>query len=110
MFVIVAIHSKPVDADHFDDYYERVHIPLVKRLPGLVDVQYGRVDAAPDGADVPYLICNVMFPDRATCDAALASPEGADAVADVPRFATGGVELHHVDLNNAVRSASTTAN
>lgn len=100
MFAIVAVHSKPDDPAHFDDYYPRVHIPMAEALPGNVGVSYGHVD--PDAGDPhrPYVICNVMFPDRATYERALTSPEMEAAIADVPKFSTGGVKLYTVDFDN----------
>src|SRR5699024_7769386 len=44
----VAVHSKPTDPGHFDDYYTRVHIPLTKKIRGVVDVHYGHVDSDPN--------------------------------------------------------------
>lgn len=100
MFAIVAVHSKPVDPVHFDDYYPRVHIPMAKKFPGVLEVRYGHVDADPENPDAPYVICNVFFPDRATYEIAEKSPEMAEALADIPNFSTGGMKLHFVDFDN----------
>lgn len=100
MFAIVAVHAQPVDPSHFDDYYPRVHIPLAEALPGNVGVRYGHVDPDPDQAGAPYVICHVLFPDRAAYEAAASSPEMEAAIADVPRFSTGGVRLYTVDFDN----------
>jgi uncharacterized protein (TIGR02118 family) len=69
-------------------------MPLVRRIPGVRNIRYGRVIRAADGGPAPYfLISDVYFDDEAALEVALESPEMAEAFADVPNFATGGATI-----------------
>ncbi len=98
MISIVAIHGMPKDSQAFDSHYENVHTPLVQRIPGVVNIRYGHVLQRPDAESSNYLICDTYFADEASLQKALASPEMADALADVPNFSTGGVTIFFADV------------
>jgi uncharacterized protein (TIGR02118 family) len=94
MIRVLALHNTPVELSSYDDYYVNVHMPLVRRIPGVRNIRYGRVIRAADGGPAPYfLISDVYFDDEAALQVALDSPEMADAFADVPNFATGGATI-----------------
>jgi len=71
----------------FDKYYNEIHIPLAKQLPGLVRYTISRNLAA--NAQY-YLIAELDWADMASAQAALRSPVGAACTADVAKFATTG--------------------
>ena len=71
----------------FDKYYNEIHIPLAKQLPGLVRYTISRNLAA--NAQY-YLIAELDWADLASAQAALRSPVGAACAADVAKFATTG--------------------
>lgn len=71
----------------FDKYYNEIHIPLAKQLPGLVRYTISRNLAA--NAQY-YLIAELDWADMASAQAALSSPVGAACAADVAKFATTG--------------------
>jgi uncharacterized protein (TIGR02118 family) len=94
MIRILALHNAPDELSSYDDYYINVHMPLVRRIPGVQNIRYGRVIRAADGGPAPYfLISDVYFDDEAALQVALESPEMAEAFADVPNFATGGATI-----------------
>jgi uncharacterized protein (TIGR02118 family) len=63
-------------------------------VPGVRNIRYGRVLRAADGGPAPYyLISDVYLDDEEALEEALASPEMAEAFADVPNFASGGVTI-----------------
>jgi uncharacterized protein (TIGR02118 family) len=96
---IVAIHATPEDPAAFDRYYADVHTPLVQRIPGVRSIRYGHVlqrDTNPNRQH--YLICDTYFDDEAALNAALDSPEMAEAMADVPNFSTGGVTIFFAEV------------
>ncbi|WP_448811768.1 EthD family reductase [Agromyces bauzanensis] len=95
MYTIVAIHRAPKDPQAFDEYYENVHIPIVRRFPGVSAIRYGHVGDS-TGTDA-YLICNVEFPDKAAFDIAAASSVMTEALEDLPKFVTGQLDLHYVE-------------
>lgn len=94
MAQLVVMYKTPTDAAAFDDYYFKNHIPLAKTLPGLrkYEVNQGEI-ATPAGPSGLHLIAILHFDDMAAIGAAFASPEGQAAAGDVPKFATGGVDM-----------------
>src|ERR1700737_4282056 len=98
---VVSLHGHPTDAAAFDDYYRNIHTPLVQQIPGVTNVRFGRVLPASDGSPSPfYLVSDVYFNDDAAFDEAQQSPEMAAALADVPKFATGGVTIMLCDFED----------
>jgi uncharacterized protein (TIGR02118 family) len=92
---LVVLYKTPKDSAAFDKYYFESHIPLAKKLPGLrkYTVSKGPV-ATPAGPSPLHLIAILSFDSMAAIQAAFGSPEGKATAADVPKFATGGVEMH----------------
>ena len=94
MMRIVSLHGHPDDPAEFDRYYRDIHTPLVQRIPGVRLIRFGRILGTSDNSPPPYyLVSDVYFDDAAALDAAQATPEMAAALADVPKFATGGVTI-----------------
>jgi uncharacterized protein (TIGR02118 family) len=95
---LVVLYKTPTDPAAFDKYYYGTHIPLAKKLPGLrkYTVTKGPV-ATPAGPSPLYLIAILSFDSMAAIGAAFASPEGKAAAADLPKFATGGADLHFAE-------------
>ena len=71
----------------FDKHYNEIHVPLAKKLPGLVRYTVSRNLAV--NAQY-YLIAELDWEDMASARAALRSPIGAESAADVAEFATTG--------------------
>jgi uncharacterized protein (TIGR02118 family) len=95
---LVVLYKTPTDSAAFDKYYYGTHIPLAKKLPGLrkYTVTKGPI-ATPGGPSALYLIAILSFDSMAAIGAAFASPEGKAAAADLPKFATGGADLHFAE-------------
>jgi uncharacterized protein (TIGR02118 family) len=87
MVRLLVLYNPPEDAVAFDKYYNEIHIPLAKQLPGLVRYTISRNLAA--NAQY-YLIAELDWADMASAQAALRSPVGAACSADVAKFATTG--------------------
>jgi uncharacterized protein (TIGR02118 family) len=91
MHRLTVLYGHPADPDAFDRYYRETHLPLARRMPGLKGWTIGKCESAVPGEKPPYYMIVSLYADtRAVLDAILASPEGQAAIADVPRFATGG--------------------
>jgi uncharacterized protein (TIGR02118 family) len=94
MIKLIALYKRPPDVEAFLAHYENVHIPLVKKIPGLSGAVINRIIAAPMGGEPEYFqIAEMHFPDKETFDAAMASPENRAAGKDVMSFAKGLVTL-----------------
>jgi uncharacterized protein (TIGR02118 family) len=80
---MVVIYQTPKDPAAFDAHYFNVHIPLAKRLPGLLKYEVGRRPiVTPAGDPEPYLIGTLYFENMSAMRAAFATPEGQACAAD----------------------------
>ena len=93
MAQVLVLYNTPADPAAFDRYYRQTHVPLAKKIPGLrsLSISDGPVQALAGSA--PHLIATLNFDSLADVSAALTSPEGQAAAADLPNFASGGATL-----------------
>jgi uncharacterized protein (TIGR02118 family) len=89
MVKLVALYRKPTDPAAFDQAYFGTHIPLVNKIPKLRRVDISRVTGAPRGEPEFYLMTEMYFDDKASMDAAMASPENMEAGKNLMGFARG---------------------
>ena len=101
MAQLQVIYGRPADAAAFDRYYFETHVPLAKKIPGLrkYEVSQGPI-SSPEGVTDTHLIAILYFDSMADVGAAFASAEGQVTAADVPNFATGGVEMRMFDTRD----------
>ncbi|HEY0340662.1 MAG TPA: EthD family reductase [Steroidobacteraceae bacterium] len=95
MHKVIVLYNTPADPQHFRSYYEKQHLPLVARLPGLRSSRYSFAVQGPGpGAPAPFFcIWEGEFDDEAATIAAMSSAIGGQVVADVPKYADGGFTL-----------------
>ena len=94
MIQVTTLYNHPQDPTAFDEHYQTVHIPLVKKLLGIKGFTTAKPTSLnPNESSPYYLITNLYFEDMGTLQTALQSPEGQAMVSDIPNFATGGVSL-----------------
>ena len=93
MAQVLVLYNTPADPAAFDRYYHEKHIPIAKKIPGLrsYSINDGPVQALAGTA--PHLVAILTFDSMAAINAALTSPEGQAAAADLPNFASGGATL-----------------
>lgn len=98
---LLVLYNQPADPAAFDRYYAETHIPIAKKIPGLLSYI---VSAAPPTAmagDVkPHLIAELEFENAAALQTALGSPEGQAAAADLANFAQAGATLLSFDVTS----------
>jgi uncharacterized protein (TIGR02118 family) len=91
---LVVLYKTPKDAAAFDAYYMSTHVPIAKKIPGLLKYEISRGPVGtPMGPSGVHLVAILHFKDVASVHAAFASPEGQAAGADVQVFATGGADM-----------------
>jgi uncharacterized protein (TIGR02118 family) len=78
----LVLWSTPEDPDLFEQHYREVHVPLVKKMPGMRRYTFSR-DARPVRGDLYYRVGEVDFDDITALQRAFASPEGRAAASDV---------------------------
>ncbi len=93
MAQLLVLYNTPADPAAFDRYYHQVHIPLAQKIPGLrsSSISSGPVQALAGNA--PHLVAILDFDSMADINAALASPEGQAAAADLANFASAGATM-----------------
>lgn len=98
MAKLIVSYRMPNNSKAFDHHYASVHVPLVKKIPGLLKLEtsVGPV-ATPPGGTAHHLVAILHFGSMQSLGAALASSEGEAAKADIGNFATGGADLMFFD-------------
>ena len=92
MIRLTVLYGHPDDPREFDRYYREVHIPIAKTMHGLKGWTIGKCASAEKGQQPDYyMIVGLYAETREAMEEILASPEGQATIADVPKFATGGV-------------------
>ena len=99
MHRLTVLYRRPADEAHFRDYYVGTHLPLVDKLPGLVRAQYSFEVASLGGESGYFAVFHADFGSADAMAAALASEAGKAVAADVPNYATGGLEMIHYPLS-----------
>ena len=87
---MIVLAARPPDwsVDQFTTWWRGDHADMARRLPGLLAYRHGRVTDDYDHPDAPSWDGHAVlsFADRTVLDAALASPEWADAVRHTGRM------------------------
>ena len=98
MAKVLVLYRKPKSAEAFDKHYAAVHIPLVKKIPGLkkYGVSTGTVGTPAGPSDI-HLAVTLYFDSPDTLKAGMSSAEGKAAAGDLANFADGGVDLYIFD-------------
>jgi uncharacterized protein (TIGR02118 family) len=100
---LLVLYGHPKDPAAFDKYYHETHIPIAKKMKGLLKWTIGKVQGTGQGQPAPYYyIADLYMKSRADFERLLASPEGQAAVADVPNFATGGATFLYTEVEEVI--------
>jgi uncharacterized protein (TIGR02118 family) len=98
MAKLYAIYQQPKDPAAFDAYYFNTHVPLAKKIPGLLGYEVTRGDVmGMGGKHAVYLVAALEFASMYAIAAAMASPEGQATAADLANFASAGVDVMMAD-------------
>jgi uncharacterized protein (TIGR02118 family) len=98
MVKLVALFKKPVDTASFDEHYESIHIPLVRKMPGMKKIEISRVTGAPMSTPQFYRMAEMYFDDQAALNKAIMSPEGMAAAKDLLGFAKDLVQMFFAEV------------
>lgn len=89
----LVLYGTPENPQAFQDYYLNSHLAVAAKLPGLRSLRYSFDLAAADGPAPYFAIAEAEFDSAEAYEAAMASPEGQQVLADIPNYATGGVAV-----------------
>jgi len=94
MAKLVVMYRKPADPAAFERHYFDTHVPIAKRIPGLMryEVSDGAV-ATPAGPSDYHLVATLEFESLGALQQGLGSAEGRAAAKDVANFGQAGVEM-----------------
>ena len=98
MVKLIALYRTPEDKAGFDNHYDEIHTPLVKKMPGLRKLEVARITGAPIGEPKHYLIAEMYFDSKDALDTALASSEGKATGRDLMSFAANLVTMFYAEL------------
>lgn len=97
MYTLLVLYGRPADPGEFRNYYESVHVPIARKIPDVLASRYSLNVTAAEGTSQFAAMFEADFESSDKLFAALASPEGQAAQADVANFATGGVQIFHFE-------------
>ncbi len=87
-FMVVVHKRADLSQEEFRAYFQRVHLPLAKKLPGLRKHVQNFPQPHPARRLPPWdAVIELYFDDHPSMEAAWASPEGAASDADLPNLA-----------------------
>lgn len=99
MVKLIALYRKPADPAAFDKHYHEVHLPLIKKTPGLRKLEVTRITGAPLGETKYYVMAEMYYDSLDAMNAANASPEGKAAGRDLMTFAGDVVTLFFGEIS-----------
>lgn len=98
MAELIVLYKTPKDVAAFDKHYFETHVPLAKKIPKLRKYAVSQGPVGSPGGPSPYhLVAILSFDSMDDIKAAFATPEGKATAADVPKFASGGVDMYMCD-------------
>ena len=100
---LLVLYGHPKDPAAFDKYYQEAHLPIAKQMKGLKKWTIGKVQGMPGNEQAPYYyVADLYMESREEFERLLSSPEGQAAVADVPKYATGGVTFIYTEIHEVI--------
>lgn len=93
MVKMTVIYQTPKDIDFFERHYFDVHIPLAKKLPGLIKYEINDHAIISTTGHLPYRIANLYFDSMETMKIAFASEIGQQCAADRKILAPGSEDV-----------------
>jgi len=85
---VFALYRKPDDVEAFMRHYQEVHLPLVRKTPGLERIEVNRVTGEGSGQEPEYfLITEMVYPDQDAFRTAIRSDENRAVMRDAGQLA-----------------------
>ncbi|HVO70669.1 MAG TPA: EthD family reductase [Aggregatilineaceae bacterium] len=100
MVKLTILFHRPPDPDGFEARYNQ-NLALLEQLPGIRRRQACLIFGSPAGQSPYYRLLELYFDDRAALDAALLSPEGSRAGADLVAFVGRRADLFFSEVYEA---------
>lgn len=98
MVKMTALYKRPADVEAFLNHYHNVHMPIVRRLPGVKKVEISSMFTFKGDPADPFIMADVYFEDKAQLIAALKSDPGRESGRDAQEFAGEYVQVFFSDV------------
>lgn len=94
MMKVTVLYGIPTSPEQFEEYYKSTHMPLAGKMKGVARIELTKFVSGPGGTKPAfYRMAELYFTTQSQMEQTLQSPEGQATVADIPKFATGGVTM-----------------
>jgi uncharacterized protein (TIGR02118 family) len=94
MIKVTVLYASPTSPEQFEKYYAGTHLPLAAKMKGVARIELTKFVSGPGGEKPAfYRMAELYFTTQEQMEQSLQSPEGQATVADLPKFATGGVTM-----------------
>ncbi len=94
MVRLLVLYEQPTDLKAFDEHYFEVHVPLVKRLPGLRRYTVSQDLSRIRGSASYHLVAELDWDDMASLREDLSSPLGEETARDLEQLAAWCPGIH----------------
>lgn len=91
---MIALFREPADPAAFDTAYADGHLPLARKIPGLLGLRVSRIQPPREGKATYYQLTTLDFADREAYKTAMKSAENAAAGKNLEAIAPGIVEFY----------------
>jgi len=98
MVKLIALFKTPEDAASFNQHYTEVHLPLVRKMPGLRKLEVSKITGAPIGEPKHYQMAEMYFDSHDAMTSAIASAEGKATARDLMGFAASLVTMMYAEV------------
>ncbi len=87
MVKLIAMYKTPADVLEFEKHYFDVHMPLIKKMPGLLKTEVSRLSGMPGQDNKYHIMAEMYFDNMDRLNESMASAEGRAAGKDLMGFA-----------------------
>lgn len=98
MVKMIALYKRPEDVETFLNHFENVHMPIVRRFPGLLKVDVNKMYDLRGGDADPFMMAEMYFESRESMLAAIKSEPGRESGKDAQEFAGKYVQVMFADV------------
>lgn len=93
MVKLIAYYKEPADKADFEKKYFEEHLPLAKKMPGLIRSEVSKLKGISDGGTKYYLQTDMYFDNLDSLNNAMSSAEGKAAAKNLMSFAKDVVSM-----------------
>lgn len=87
MIKLIAYYKEPQDKESFDKKYFEEHVPLAKKMPGLIKIEVSRLKGLGNMPPDFYMQADLYFNNAEELNAAMMSDEGKASAKNLMSFA-----------------------